>query len=305
MPPAGGQESQAISDARSSEAHPNPASATDMVAEAPTDAHLVPPAQLLENAPLIASVRSLSVFDLHEPIVPIDDGKGVVQAWAGNGELFPVFVKPCRSYQLVREVLCNLLANALGLPVPRAVLLDVSSSPEGRHLLELHGEGKFAFGVERRGVDLRQVLRRNRRTEDMLLDWPLLPRAIAFDEWVGNEDRTAGNLLFEGRGRYLLIDHEQALPTTFAPTTKIRNGLAEHAKAVGYAGEHQVFAERVKDELARFASVSLDGIRRATLGGAWKAEPELSECIRLLEDRLPSLPSLVDQEFASSQGRLL
>lgn len=276
-----------------------------MVANARTDAYPTPPTQLLENVPLIAGVRSLSVFELREPIVPIDEDKGVVQAWAGNGEFFRVFVKPFRSYQLVREVLCNLLASALGLPVPRAVLLDVSSSPEGRRLLDLHGEGKFAFGVERRGVDLRQVLRRNRRTEDMLLEWALLPRAIAFDEWVGNEDRTASNLLFEGRGHYLLIDHEQALPAGFAPTTKIRNGLAQHAKALGSAGEHQVFAGRVKKELAQFASISLDNVRRATLGGAWKAEPELSECIRLLEDRLPSLPSLVDQEFASSQGRLL
>ena len=189
MPPAEGQKSPATSSAREhSQAVPTPASATDIVAKTRTGAHLAPP-QPVENVTLIAGVRSLSVFELHEPIVSIDDGKGVVQAWAGNGEFFPVFVKPCRSYQLVREVLCNLLAGALGLPVPRAVLLDVSSSPGGRHLLDRHGEGKFAFGVQRRGVDLRQVLRRNRRTEDMLLDWPLLPRAIAFDEWVGNEDR--------------------------------------------------------------------------------------------------------------------
>ena len=254
MPPAEGQKSPATSSAREhSQAVPTPASATDIVAKTRTSAHLAPP-QPVENVTLIAGVRSLSVFELHEPIVSIDDGKGVVQAWAGNGEFFPVFVKPCRSYQLVREVLCNLLAGALGLPVPRAVLLDVSSSPGGRHLLDRHGEGKFAFGVQRRGVDLRQVLRRNRRTEDMLLDWPLLPRAIAFDEWVGNEDRTAANSLFEGRGRYLLIDHEQALPTALAPTTKMRNSLAEHAKAQGSAGQHQMFAGRGKNELAQFVS---------------------------------------------------
>ena len=143
---------------------PKPASTVDAVAGVRTDAYVASPARLLENVPLTAGVRTLSVFELHEPVVPIDDGKGVAQAWAGNGEFFPVFLKPCRSFQLVREVLCNLLASAVGLPVPRPVLLDVSSAPEGRRLLESYGEGKFAFGVERRGVDLRQVLRRNRRT---------------------------------------------------------------------------------------------------------------------------------------------
>ena len=102
------------------------------------------------------------------------------------------FVKLVPTYQIVREVLCALIAQDVGLPVlrPGVVLLDDAPFETSE---------RFAFGTlatpER---SLQRSMNDDTVLRSQLSRWAHLPLAIAFDEWIANSDRTVQNLLFAG-----------------------------------------------------------------------------------------------------------
>ena len=203
-------------------------------------------------------------------------------------------------YELVREVLCNLLAQAVALPVPMPYVLDVRqsswSTPNTSHV----------FGTDYgSGRSLMRAARQAPNTLRHLLRWPPLHAAIAFDEWIANGDRTASNLLFVGRRDFQLIDHGEALPIGIGPKTKLANRLARHLVASNPTARPKDLSQRVLESCANFGTVNFDQIEVAAASPSWGGEPMMRECIRLLIDRRTHLPMLVEEEFRVNQGQLL
>lgn len=140
-------------------------------------------------------IDNIKYGDLLKPLVPVEDGsheaaRGRARTTAG---ISPVLVKRIPPHELVREVLCNLLAQAVALPVPAPYVLDIrQSSWRTSHTSHVFGT---AYGP---GRSLARTVRQTPTTLTHLLQWPTLLAAIAFDEWIANGDRTASNLLYMG-----------------------------------------------------------------------------------------------------------
>ena len=248
-------------------------------------------------------IDNIRYGDLVEPIVPVPNGShGAARAMARTTDGFShVQVKRTSLHELVREVLCSLLAQAVGLPVPVPYVLDARGSswrtPDASHVF---GAGYVA------GRSLMRAARQAPATINDLLRWPLLFTAIAFDEWIANGDRTASNLLYMGPREFLLIDHGEALPNSIdRPDTKLGNHLARHLAASDPTAHPQELSQRVLASCANFGTVNFGQIEVAAASPSWGGEGMLRECIRLLGDRIEHLPKLIEEEFRVEQGRLL
>lgn len=224
-------------------------------------------------------------------------GRGWAHTTAG---IVSVAFKRIPHHQLVREVLCNLLAQMVGIPVPTPCVLDIRES-------ELwDGKEPFVFGTSYEGhSDLLRRARLSPTVVNRLVRWPSFLAAIAFDEWVANEDRTPSNLLFVGGREFLLIDHGEALPNYMNKETKFRNGFARHLIASESGTPRQSLAQRVKEACAEYGQLDFRQLETAALLGSWKGNPEFGECVRLLQDRVNELPALIEEGFQVGQAQLL
>ena len=238
--------------------------------------------------------------DLVEPLIPMGNGShetalARADTTAGRSR---VLVKHTPLHELVREVLCNLLAQAVALPVPVPYVLKRSRGPT-RTI-------DHVFGTDfSGGRSLARAAREAPATGNHLLRWPAFLKAIAFDEWIANGDRTAGNLLYLGRKGFALIDHGEALPNGIGPDTKVPNRLARHLVASDPTAHPQDLSERVLASCAHFGTVNFGQVEIAASAPSWRGQTMLSECIRLLRDRIEHLPALVEEGFRVKQGQLL
>ena len=76
-------------------------------------------------------IKSIGYGNLEGPFASADaaNPRPVVRGWANTGDhVAQVVVKRVAHFELVREVLCNLLAQAVDLPVPTPYVLDTRES---------------------------------------------------------------------------------------------------------------------------------------------------------------------------------
>ena len=120
---------------------------------------------------------------------------------------------------LANEISAYLLATALKLPVaPRAFILPVRA----HYLQTIHPQLTFIDPNElcplwcvsaipgtnpKIYYNLAQ-LKNNPVFQADIAAWDYALECVVFDDWLGNSDRNAGNLIRTGKHRYTLIDHE-------------------------------------------------------------------------------------------------
>jgi hypothetical protein len=165
---------------------------------------------------------------------PAGDGirgavRGIVRLGEGSVE---AFVKILDAREVLVECVCALLGRARGLNVPEPLVVLVP----GAYLSD--GADKVGFGsVAVAHGSLRPwmanvgdaaVLRRLRA-------WAGLVPAACFDEWIANPDRHAGNILFDGKDEFWLIDHGLAIAAGVSSDRAVVNTL--FAVAVDGLGE--------------------------------------------------------------------
>ena len=116
-------------------------------------------------------------------------------------------LKLLKVVDIVREVICWILARSLELPAPQAYLVYVDPAVvNGRY--EGNPE-RIAFGSEETG---RHRHLHGDEGEKLLRSWPLTIDCAVFDLWIHCTDRYPGNLIFDVNDEIYLIDHEEALP---------------------------------------------------------------------------------------------
>ena len=162
-----------------------------------------------------------------EPVeIPGQESIHIARVEFGDGEVKRAYVKfySGQGRGLVNEVTGHLLAESLGMRVPRKVAIlfvpkkDVLSPPSW---MKANTEDtypawccedmaspsiKFFVGLGNAGsstsdgyAHIREELVKSKQT----------PAILAFDDWVANIDRNVGNILRLGMGDYALIDHGQ------------------------------------------------------------------------------------------------
>lgn len=212
-----------------------------------------------------------------------------------NAQEQTVVAKDCSGGELVREVLCNRLARLLELPVPEAFVVDTLNSSwqcQERYVYASSTQGEYSPYAHRP--------RDNPTTDDYLLAWPHLVRAVLFDEWTANNDRNPNNLLFAGRNKFLLIDHGEAMPHSFdesilisrnyfAAVLALRIGIAKH--------QRQEVVKQCDVILRSFRSFDLSKLEVMTLREAWANNQEFQSCVDFLAKRLQYLPQLIEERL--------
>lgn len=206
------------------------------------------------------------------------------------------YVKPLPKYQLVREVVCALVAQAVDLPVAPPGVADLDGA-------EVETSERFAFATLPQGFSARSmgddpVLR------EQLSRWPGLHAAIAFDEWIANPDRTPQNLLFRGTSDFVLIDHGEAIAQDLSADSQVANWLARFMSSDLKRDEEQIAVQRVQEATVLFKEVDFNLIRIASLARGWHGEEMLNECCRFLADRLCHVDRLIERAFGFRQKTL-
>lgn len=147
-------------------------------------------------------------------------------------------IKDLNLSQLTNELLARVLGESLGLPIPDAFLGIVLNGDVPVSQLPLQdGSGHLVFVSGDVGTpNLAQQVNKNSPSHahvliNCLKDWLELGGLYAFDTWIANTDRHAGNLLIDGPSNIWLIDHGHAFtgptwtPQDLDPVAEYRNKL--------------------------------------------------------------------------------
>lgn len=127
-----------------------------------------------------------------------------------NERAFIAYVKILDLRQIVIECLCSVIGRLLEIPIPKPyiVLIELGVLPGG------NGERMYGFASEE--VDYPSIKRQlNDTNQEIVLDLinrSICMRVASFDEWIANDDRNLGNVLFDGSDSYFFIDHGKSLP---------------------------------------------------------------------------------------------
>ena len=166
--------------------------------------------------------------------------------------------------QLANEVLASVLAKSAGLPTPDIYLalvrgndLPASKGPQladGNRIVFASVDVKipnFTFQLRKSSNDEKTRLFRD------LANREILGNLYAFDTWIANIDRHAGNLLFAGQDSIWLIDHGHSFtgpswnPVDLDANANYQNRLSEWMTIHMSATER----ENRADQASRFSSV--------------------------------------------------
>ena len=204
------------------------------------------------------------------------------------------FIKLLAPYQLVREVVCALVAQAVGLPVIQPGVATLENA-------EIDTDIRFAFASLAVDTQLAPRLRDDTVLRSQLSRWPSLRSAIAFDEWIANSDRTIDNLLFRGASDFVLVDHGEAIPSGMSVDALTVNQLARLAYEDVSRDEEHASLQHVRSAASQFDQVDFAQIKVASHAPWWGGEDMLNECCRFLEDRRLHLDDLVTELFGKQQ----
>lgn len=123
------------------------------------------------------------------------------------------YVKMLEPQQVISEVVCSLVGSALGLNIPKPFLVYVERNnlPQSKKW-NTSEERRISFGSEdARHPSFRQWIQANGNAVfRALVSWNGFAQTAWLDEWIANDDRNVGNLLFDGND-FWLIDHSHAL----------------------------------------------------------------------------------------------
>ncbi|NLD14489.1 MAG: hypothetical protein GX665_05275 [Gammaproteobacteria bacterium] len=210
-----------------------------------------------------------------------------------------MYVKRIGLRTVAVEVICALLAGALDLPCPRPALVKAQSGT----LAGIQGE-EILFGSETiSSPDLRHfVSAGSQEVIERLMEWSKATQAGCFDEWIGNEDRHVGNILYGGPGTFTLIDHSEAIPAWLTPDTP--NGV--NTLLNGLAATQQQPEQLYQGAKAHTQSYSTACIDTAALGllETLAGSATVNELVIFLQHRIQHLLPLVSHQLGLSQHSL-
>lgn len=207
---------------------------------------------------------------------------------------------------IAKEALCWALARTLGLPVPLAFYVfvhpgDVEEFPKNAEKMPGNPEN-LAFGLEEAGI-LQDRVENRRAVESRIGIWKHALACGIFDEWIINSDRIPNNLLFAGESNFILIDHDDALPSYASfenhSTSDVLRKLSENKTQF----EQHVLRRDAEQFLEEIRNIDFQQILQMILH---ENVPEInqnlfSKHIEFLRRRARILPRIVSEGLRSQQ----
>jgi hypothetical protein len=132
--------------------------------------------------------------------------------------------------------------------------------------------------------------------------------AIAFDEWIANQDRHIGNILYDGGKEYMLIDNNLAMRPHFSPLNPIANNqlLNLHLKF----NVDEVSKQRVKSKISNLIDY-FDNSLPQNISAKLKVQfnginhSMLDQMVSFLDERLTKLSELTTNKIPVQQRSIL
>lgn len=248
-------------------------------------------ATLVEDSGYVGTGR----YDTHKTKIYLEDVNKEVTAYTKFG---------ISETSLLVEIITALIGRELGLPIPEPLLV---ADPVKQDVY---------FGcIEIQHPDLTRFLeikdnrplntQANQAIYRKLSAWEYLDQSCVFDEWIANDDRNLGNVLFNGKASFHLIDHNRAMRLPFAENKPIEDNFLMKVN-VAYNGREEIDALRLKREAQRVVnSISLN--LPSEVAAKFLAEnPEFSEetlhlMVSFLQTRLQHLFRISESKIPSKQ----
>lgn len=246
--------------------------------------YLLPGASLLQG-------NDTGFFETYKGIIETDTGKSAA------------YVKLLPNKALANELVCTVLGQAAGLPVPDGFLVQVSIDdyPDSLFLLDQKLTHTLAYG----SVDLnspslaRKFSADNVAFDTLISGWSRWNEALLFDEWVSNGDRHPGNFLMRSPDDVWLIDHSHAFrgPNWYlmdlVPHRATRNLIAEHAARLLKLPERKQLLDSADRITAEYELLGLSQILDESRVAHLLSEPDIYAMQNFLVGRLKLLAELV------------
>ncbi|KJV08010.1 HipA family kinase [Methylocucumis oryzae] len=212
------------------------------------------------------------------------------------------YAKKLNELEFWVEVMASLLGIELGLPIPEPIAA-----------VDENNDVWFA-SVDMKYPDLtRRLSTANPQAYTQLIhkiaNWSEIQKAIQFDEWIANDDRNAGNILYDGGNQFYLIDHNRAMRLPFAPDAPIRNVLL-NIRLATIKKEDDLGRQRLKQQLhmtlQSFDSELPTAIAKRIIDVNNKTESQLlADIVEFLRKRVHYLLPITQQKISTSQQSLL
>ena len=219
----------------------------------------------------------------------------VYDPFAPDEAPIPIYLRVGPAVPLVAELLCAVVARALGLPAPEPFVVLVKPGLLGASALLGPAQRHLCVGTrDIGGSTFAQLLREDSATALQLVsNWEHLVPVTALDEWLANPDRNMGNILYVAQTLHI-IDHAEAFggslraifPLADLTEDVLSNKLAFFLNDHN-ASQRQIHLNRAEEwlvftagELDVAAAVAMADITR------WQTAEEEAELIHFITTRL-------------------
>lgn len=227
--------------------------------------------------------------------------KGIVETSTGKVQ---AYVKMLHKRALAGELVCTVLAQAAGLPVPNGYLIEVRQEdyPESSFLKTQGLKSTIAFGSEE--LNAPSLSRRYESSDEAAFDylfdtWQRWQEAMLFDEWVANSDRHPGNFIVNGPNDVWLIDHSHAFrgpnwdANDLRAVAYTKNLIATHAeRRMTLPDRHNLLTKLTKIGVG-YQELTVSSIVDESKALYFLSENDLQALRSFLELRVKELPKLV------------
>jgi len=234
------------------------------------------------------------LFNCHRVRLTFHDSDYEVSAYA----------KKLSDLEMLVEIMAALIAREIGLPVPEPVIA-------------LHNEELLFASIDANYPNLNhRLIWNNDNLTDApenevilkkLADWVSINQAIGFDEWIANDDRNTGNILWNGKETFVLIDHNRAMRLPFAPNQPINNQLLNIK--LYFAQNDEVGKQRIKNQISALVA-QIGNYLPSSIANKLLAEYDelsretLTNIVDFLSQRLGYLTNIVHQKIPLRQQSL-
>ena len=222
----------------------------------------------------------------------------------------PVYLRLGQRAALVAELVCGCVARALCLPAPEVFLLTVPAGHlAGSALARPDAPTLCVATRDIGGATFAQFLSSNEDAALQLLhQWPELARVVAFDEWLANQDRNLGNIIYVAQTLHI-IDHadafggsaRQLFPLAELTTQQFQNKLAGTLNAYKSSKRNELLQD-VHTWLAQVgAGINIPAVVESASTRPWNTPEQDGELVDFIQQRLTLTHALLCNRLGHPQ----
>ena len=232
-----------------------------------------------------------------------DEGvRGSVRGFVSlAGGIVDAYVKVVPPREIAVECVCALLARQLNLEAPEPLIVFVPAALSGT------AADSLAFGcITVSHGNLRPWFAQigDSAMKRRLRAWTELVPAACFDEWIANHDRHGGNILYDGRDRFWLIDHGMAVAQELSVETAVKNILFDVAVEGLSDQDMTMLKPKALGVMENFAEQTLFSILDEIPLGLW--DPTFQQAVGIwLNERQAHLLRLAGDRVPTNQGNFI